>query len=109
MSDVSRVVVSASTQVLAHVPSLAPHGSKPRRELPKDPEVRARFVGALRSYDEAVAYPAHQAWLAALHPRALPARPWTGATAATSGVATAKARYGPAGEIMSEEEFLGLL
>ena len=27
------VVISAATQVLAHVPSLARHGSKPRREL----------------------------------------------------------------------------
>ena len=47
------VVISAATQVLAHVPSLARHGSKPRRELPKSEETAARFAAALRTYDAA--------------------------------------------------------
>ncbi len=96
------VVISAATQVLAHVPGLAAHGSKPRRELPKDPEVAARFAAALRSFDDAVAYPPHQAWVGNVHPRDLPARPWT----ATSGPAPRTGRFG---EIMPEDEFFGLL
>jgi hypothetical protein len=96
------VVISAATQVLAHVPSLARHGSKPRRELPKNDEVAAKFAGALRSFDDAAAYPPHQAWIGNIHPRDLPARPW-------SANAGPPQRAGRFGEIMPEEEFLGLL
>jgi betaine reductase len=96
------VVISAAAQVLAHVPNLARHGSKPRRELTKNPETAQQFAAALRSFDEAAAYPPHQAWIGNLHPRDLPARPWT----ATNG---APQRTGRFGEIMPEEEFLGLL
>ncbi len=95
------VVISASTQVLAHAPSLARHGSKPRRELPKSESVAAAFASSLRSFDEAVAYPANQAYINALHPRDLPGRPWTGLTGA--------ARWARSGEIMPEDEFLGLM
>jgi betaine reductase len=101
------VVVSAATQVLAHVPGLARHGSKPRRELPKDPGVERAFLAALRSYDDAVAYAAHQAYLNAVHPRNLPPRPWVGPGAAPAAAPTS--RTAPAGEIVPEEEFLGLL
>src|SRR5436305_7782320 len=97
------VVISAATQVLAHTPGFARHGSKPRRELPKDPALAERFAAALRSFDEAAAYAPHPAWIGNVHPRDLPARPWIGATA---GAAT---RTGPFGEIMPEDEFLGLL
>jgi glycine/sarcosine/betaine reductase complex component C subunit beta len=95
------VVISASSQVLAHVPSLVRHGSKPRRELPKDPEVAAAFLSSLRHFDQAMAYPANQAYVNALHPRDLPARPWTDLPGAS--------RWTSSGEIMPEEEFLGLL
>ena len=98
-------VVSASTQVLAHAPGLARHGSKPRRELPKDAGVERTFLAALRSFDDAVAYPPHQAWLGAVHPRDLPERPWV-APGADPGQA---GRFGPAGELMPEDELLGLL
>ncbi|MDQ1400634.1 MAG: glycine/sarcosine/betaine reductase complex component subunit beta, partial [Acidimicrobiaceae bacterium] len=70
------VVISAASQVLAHVPLLARHGSKPRRELPKDPGVAAAFAAALRPFPQALAYPANQAYINALHPRDLPPRPW---------------------------------
>jgi len=95
-------VVTGATQVLAHVPGLARHGSKPSRELPKDPEVEAAFLRALRSYEAAVAYPPHQAYLNAFHPRALPERPWAGVTEPAD-------RFARGGEIMPEDEFLGLL
>jgi len=96
-------VISAASAVLAHVPGLCRHGSKPSRELPKNPEVEAAFLGALRTFEQAVAYAPHQAYLGAIHPRDLPQRPWVGATANGAG------RYAGAGELMPEDEFLGLL
>ncbi|HWC09891.1 MAG TPA: glycine/sarcosine/betaine reductase complex component C subunit beta [Acidimicrobiales bacterium] len=96
-------VVSASTQVLGHAPGLARHGSKPRRELPDNPGVEKRFLASLRAFDDAVAYPPHQAWLGTVHPRDLPERPWM------SAGGTGASRFGPAGELMPEEELLGLL
>src|SRR5215213_3804641 len=96
------VVISAAAQVLAHVPSLARHGSKPRRELPKNAEQAEKFAAALRSFDEAAAYPPHQAWIGNIHPRDLPARPW-------SAAAGPPHRTGRFGEIMPEDEFFGLL
>src|SRR5439155_633007 len=50
------VVISAATQVLAHAPGLARHGSKPSRELGGNAEVERAFLAALRSFGEAVAY-----------------------------------------------------
>ena len=99
-------VVSAASQVLAHAPGLARHGSKPRRELPKDPGVERAFLAALRSFDQAVGYPPHQAWVGTVHPRDLPERPWLGAPGAGDG---STSRFGPFGELVSEEELLGLL
>jgi betaine reductase len=95
------VVVSA-TQVLAHTPSLARFGSKPARSLPGKPEVDERFTASLRSHADAVAYPPHQSYIGALHPRDLPARPWAGVTGAAD-------RFGPDGEVMPEAEYLGLM
>ena len=96
------VVISAAAQVLAHVPGFARHGSKPRRELPKNEEAAAKFAASLRSFEEAAAYPPHQAWIGNIHPRELPARPW-------SANAGPPQRTGRFGEVMPEEEFLGLL
>jgi glycine/sarcosine/betaine reductase complex component C subunit beta len=100
-----RAVVTAATQVLAHVPGLARHGSKPQRELPRNKETKKAFLAALRGFDDAVAYAPHQAYIGAVHPRDMPERPWTSA-APPDGVS----RFGPkGGEIMPDVEFLGLL
>lgn len=99
-----RVVISAATQVLAHTPGLARHGSKPSRELPASEEIEQAFLAALRSFEDAVAYAPHQAYLGAIHPRDMPPRPWTPVNAGQT-----HNRFGPDGEIMPEEEFLGLL
>ena len=96
-------VISAASAVLAHVPGLARHGSKPSRELPRDPDVESRFLGSLRTFEQAVAYAPHQAFLGAGHPRDLPERPWIDASPDGEG------RYAGAGELMPEDEFLGLL
>ncbi len=100
------IVISGAAQVLAHVPSLARHGSKPRRELPRDDAVAQAFASSLRTFDQAVAYPANQAYINSLHPRDLPARPWTGAQRTEVPDAT---RWSASGEIMPEAELLGLM
>jgi glycine/sarcosine/betaine reductase complex component C subunit beta len=96
-------VISAVSAALAHVPGLCRHGSKPSRELPRNPEVEARFLASLRTFEQAVAYAPHQAFLGALHPRELPERPWVGAAPNGEG------RFAGVGELMPEDEFLGLL
>jgi len=96
-------VISAASAVLAHVPGLCRHGSKPSRELARSPEVEAQFLGSLRTFEQAVAYAPHRAFLGALHPRELPQRPWVGAAPNDEG------RFAGVGELMPEEEFLGLL
>lgn len=96
-------VISAASSVLAHTPGLVRHGSKPSREIAADPELAARIAGALRSFEQAVAYPAHRAFVGEVHPRALPARPWTAASP------NGASRFVEAGELMPEEEFLGLM
>ena len=96
-------VISAASAVLAHVPGLARHGSKPSRELPRDPDVESKFLASLRTFEQAVAYAPHQAFLGATHPRDLPERPWIDAAPEGEG------RYAGAGELMPEDEFLGLL
>ena len=96
-------VVRAASLVLAHTPGLTRHGSKPMRTLAGDPEQASRFLAALRSFDDAVGYPPHQAFLGACHPRELPPRPWVGAFHAGAK------RFAPFGELMPEEEFLGLM
>jgi betaine reductase len=96
-------VISAASAALVHVPGLCRHGSKPSRELPKNPEVQAQFLASLRTFEQAVAYGPHQAFLGAIHPRDLPERPWVGAAPNGAG------RFAGAGELMPEDEFLGLL
>lgn len=96
-------VIRAASLVLAHTPGLARHGSKPMRTLPTDAELTSSFLTNLRSFDDAVGYPAHQAFLGACHPRELPPRPWVGTSMAGAQ------RFAPFGELMPEDEFLGLM
>lgn len=99
-------VVRAASLALAHTPGLTRHGSKPARTLAGDTELTDRFLASLRGFDGAVAYPPHQAFLGAYHPRELPPRPWAGAGA---GSAERAERFAPFGELMPEEEFLGMM
>ena len=97
------VSVSGASQLLVHAPGMACHGSKPSRELGRDPDVAAAFRNALRSHAEAVAYAPHQAFIGNLHPRDLPARPW--ATRPLMG-STARGRDG---ELVEELDLLGTM
>jgi betaine reductase len=88
---VSGAAIHGCSLVLAHAPDLVRHGSKPTRELsasgspPPAPDrghhhdgLLERITGALRSYEDALAYPPHQVFLGNLHPDALwdTERPW---------------------------------
>lgn len=103
-------VVSGVSQVLAHLPGVARHGSKPSRELPRDPELAARFSASLRSFEEALAYAPHQAYLGRMHPRDMPPRPWSHPVGEWHPAAAgADGRFTRDGELMPEEEALAMI
>jgi betaine reductase len=92
--------------VLAHTPGLLRYGSKPTRELAKDAlSLLPRMQGALRTYDEAVAYGPNQVYLGNLAPEALwdMPEPWWKHRVPSA------APQGPFGGIMPEDAFFGLL
>jgi len=70
--------ITGAAYVLAHAPDFVRHGSKPSRELAKDPSLLAAITGGLRSWEEAVAYPPNQVFIGNLTPDDLAAipRPW---------------------------------
>ncbi len=75
----ARAAIHACSMVLAHAPDLVRHGSKPTRELAADSDgLLASLSGALRTYDEALAYPPNQVLIGNLRPDALweIERPW---------------------------------
>ena len=98
-------VIRAVSLVLAHVPSLVRLGSKPLRALRevKDPVEYLR--PHLRDWDAARTYAPNQVFIGNLGVDDLAARPapWHRHLVAGAG------RFGPDGEIMPEDEFLGLL
>ena len=69
-----RAGVLAASLVLEHVPDLVRYGSKPSREPERLPEL----IGSLRTYEDALAYPPHQAFIGNLRPEQLwdRPRPW---------------------------------
>jgi betaine reductase len=89
---------------LAHAPGLVRYGSKPSRDIARDPAVTEAIRTHLRAYEAAVAYPPNRAFLGHLYPDTLTSLspPWFAHT-------TASERWGPHGELMPEEEFYGLL
>ncbi|HAR94730.1 MAG TPA: glycine reductase [Deltaproteobacteria bacterium] len=99
-------VIKACSHVLIHVPSLVRYGSKPSREIDDGMSpVLSAIETHLRSFEEAVTYPPNQVVIGNLHPDHLNdiEKPWY-----RSPVEGAS-RYGAYGEIMPEEEFLGLM
>lgn len=89
---------------LAHAPGLVRYGSKPIRDIARDPSVTEAITAHLRDYQAAVAYPPNRAFLGHIHPDTLTAlaQPWFAHTAPGE-------RWGPHGELMPEAEFYGLL
>jgi glycine/sarcosine/betaine reductase complex component C subunit beta len=96
-----RAAVVSASFVLEHVPDLVRYGSKPSRE----PERLDELTAALRSFDEAVAYPPNQVFLGNLAPEDLWDRPrgwWRHPVeGATAG--------GTTGDLMDQRSFYALL
>ncbi len=97
-------VIQVARFFLAHAPGLVRYGSKPSREIARDPGVVDRLAPHLRSWEAAAAYPPNQAFLGGIYPDDLTAipRPWF-------ETARPAVRRHPHGELMPEEEFYGLL
>ena len=101
----TRPVVKAVTYFLAHVPNMTRHGSKPSRDLPLDPDLKDRFLNHLNPFEKAVAYAPNQVFIGNLDPDDLYDMP---APFYQNDVPDAS-RFGPFGEIMPEEEFIGMM
>ena len=97
-------VIKGVRYQLGHAPGLVRHGSKPSREIEKDPALLDSITAHLRSYTEAVAYPPNRAFLGGIYPDQLweIERPWFHGNGESQ-------RWLPHGEIMPEEELIGLL
>jgi hypothetical protein len=98
-------VVRAVTYFLAHVPSMIRHGSKPSREIAQDPSVLDKILGHMNPFEKAVAYPPNQVFIGNLDPDDLLELPLPWHQNDLPGAS----RNGPFGEIMPEEEFLGIM
>jgi betaine reductase len=98
------VVIRGARMLLAHAPGLVRHGSKPARELARNPSLLPRLTAHLRSRDAALAYPPNRVFLGGLSPRALAdmPRPWFEA----AGPAETR---GPHGFLVPEEALHGFL
>ena len=71
-------VIRGVRYFLAHAPGLVRYGSKPARELVKDPGLITMMAAHLRPYEAAAAYPPNQAFLGDIFPDDLRTygRPW---------------------------------
>lgn len=98
------VVIRSVRMFLAHTPGLVRYGSKPTRDLARDPALGTTIAKHLRSWAEAAAYAPNQAYLGGFDPDELAVlpRPWFAA-------AREPIRRHPHGQLMPEEEFYGLL
>jgi hypothetical protein len=98
-------VVKGTSYFLAHVPSMVRHGSKPSRELKKDPSLLTRILCHLRTFEQAVDYAPNQVFIGNIDPDDLLSMRspfWSNPMPNAS-------RWGPFGEIMPEEEFYGMM
>lgn len=98
-------VIKAVSYSLAHTPDLVRYGSKPERELRKDPKLHEQIASHLRIFNDACAYPPNQVFIGSMPPESLwdLERPWW------KSKDNGASRFGPFGEIMPEAEFYGLL
>lgn len=107
----AKAVVKGYAYCLNHVPELAYHyGNTPYTERKYNPSDAGRsylekLSGALMSFEEALRYPPNQAYIGNLDLDALAShpRPWYGNPLGEAS------RFGRFGEIMPEDEFLGLM
>ncbi len=101
-----RPVLKGVSYFLGHVPGMVRHGSKPSREIQRDPSLLTPILDHLWTFEQAVAYPPNQVFIGNLDPDDLlnnVPSPWY-----KNPIPNAS-RRGPFGEIMSETEFYGML
>jgi len=98
-------VIRAVSLVLAHVPSLVRLGSKPLRALREVEQPIEYLAPHLRDYAAACAYAPNQVFIGNLGVDDLAVRPTPWHRHPMAGAQ----RFGPDGEIMPEDEFLGLV
>ncbi|UOF89008.1 DUF5940 domain-containing protein [Fodinisporobacter ferrooxydans] len=98
-------VIKGASSVIVHTPSLVRYGSKPEREIKKDPLLLEKILGSLRGYEDALSYPPNQVFIGNLKPDVLRdmQNPWY-----QSPIKDAS-RFSAFGEIMPEDEFYGWL
>lgn len=70
--------ILSTSYALAHAPDLVRYGSKPDREIGRDPSLLPEIDRALRPWREVVGYPPNQVFIGNLDPRELDSipRPW---------------------------------
>ena len=97
-------VIRSVKYFMGHAPGLVRYGSKPSRELATDSELLGSIVNHLRTYRQASSYPPNQCYLGSRYPDELLElqQPWYLHNGATI-------RLHPDGEIIPEEELLGLM
>ena len=59
-------VIRSASYCLVHAPELVRYGSKPWREIAKDPSFEQRLTQQLRTFEAAAAYPPNQTFIASL-------------------------------------------
>jgi len=105
-NQIIRPVIKGASYVLAHVPSFVRYGSKPSREIQKNPSLLKPVLNHLETFDEAVVYPPNQVFIGNLDPddllHTIPT-PWY------KNPVTNASRWGAFGEIMPEDEFYGMM
>lgn len=101
----TRPVVRAVTYFLAHVPNMIRHGSKPSREIAADPSVLDKILTHLNPFEKAVAYPPNQVFIGNMDPDDL----WKSPSPWFQNDFPGASREGAFGEIMPEDEFLGMV
>jgi hypothetical protein len=104
-NDRTTPVIRGVSYFLGHVPGLIRHGSKPSREIRRDPAKLREILTHLQSFDKAVAYPPNQVFIGNLDPDELfriPTPWWENPVRNAS-------RWGEFGEIMPEEEVYGMM
>lgn len=100
----SRPRILAARQVLAHVPDLVFSGSKPMREIEKDPSLHDQIAASLRSFEAACSYLPNQVFIGAaeLRPLLEPGTPWWSQPEKPR-------QFGRFGQIVSQPTFLSAL
>ena len=101
MSAARRAAVRSASFVLEHVPDLVRFGSKPVRE----PHQLDALTAALRSYEDAVAYPPNQVFIGNVAPADLWERPRDWWRHPVEGASSA----GATGDVMDQDRFYELL